>query len=1526
MSHQRTIDDILLDDSDDDNESKGDNGKIIAVTGSVDLETLLLEDDDADDNNDYKYIPPSSNTNDINDESLNSMNMISLLNTLQGLDDKDQQIIQDDDSISDENFISSNDFNSRRSSEPRIGVDLESSIWDPNVSTKQKLTALIAADRREQRQLLVGSKEIVSALHINHSKDGISRKNESSIESRHNNVKCTELETLSSQLMRNASYKQHGPGIATVICTHSKFIAIGTSKGLILLFDYSQEIRQVIGSTVAQTSRSIAPVTCLSISVSGTTLICGYDSGEVALWDITKGTILKRVTDLHTTKIIRINFVRNISDGLPNVSGGGSEHHVISADDKGVVRTIHFTKMLWTSYMADSECLLDSSSGAILDMVPLLPLFEAIEAETKAFASRNSNTNNSINSPKFQENILAQMSEIAQTNIFISNPNQQFVAFNSVLRTYIVQVQPIVRIIHKWAAPEGVCDPITHGINPEYVACIDWYWNLPLEFSIVETLKKDKTSIGYFNPLIARSWGGHVEIHSMWASARSNASDMFTFKLQQELFFSNCNILGLRWISRSRLVLLTATEIMVLSSTLELMERTTLTTKLQVSLRSSLDERSSLSQPIPSIFSAYAQDFYILTPESLCSFQMQSWVEIADQLIRGGKWLEALALVIECVAGKRNDVVSDEVHIERFIKSYVDLAVTQSPNTNQGKSIQSTARNHYHLVAGVCIEYCALTGCYSLLFGPLYDAFKRTRQQLIFLQSLESFIISKNITSLPPHILSDMLDAASSSQQGLASLDRIIAYLDVNHIDLDTVGRFLLNHNMISSFLYVYSNGLHDYGGAFHIIFDKMMVLQLETQGTGDSFPTPLQADAGYKMLLFLQYTFEDKVFPRGDSLTIPSQWLMELMEAVLNPSYCAAPYSKDEALNILLSEIRFPYLLYLAKIDSPATVHCAASGLKRIYEANKLEAVPCKTFSSIVEMFIRLFEFVESFNTELAAHDEIRQIYFDNVIEILVLDPTPLPTSLVISMIKFCHQSIQPQSQAENLLVSMVYNQSRHSSGVLETHVREELECHNFWRAALNMQNGSRSIGRIVNVKDFERAIRSYMKRQESDLSSSSNQQVYTFVQAQFDMLFQDNTSADITREFCLSLCRKTIDLMDINQEQTKILVCNILLDHVGDLIEHTKKHPYVQFELLRSIERSIVNDSGKELSSYFTALDQLVYIKLIISYAPGDLFAFIKSNDSYPLDECLALFREHSVADATSWLLEKTGETNSALNLLLSEISKNIQSAKRSIDMNLNEASISAEKTIILQILNKMGNSRTEAATRLKCYSELSHPLDCCIGLCSRNSSKLNPTLWFTTFEFLLKERQGIRRGSISSASEVVYAMIGQLIKTFMVHMRTCVPPKEIILTVTQAHATGTRYEEFKDVMTNMIDSYSWETLVQETLVNMHLSDLFTLHTKKCSMIKKSVRYEKTSKFDDLLLHDLDDSAHQSKQASCISKPTNSSKLLIGKKYSRSGLDVAPPIHVPTTILDDSDTRMPGVLPFTPKYSSEYDGVGYN
>lgn len=57
-----------------------------------------------------------------------------------------------------------------------------------------------------------------------------------------NVVKVESMEAISRQLFKNWDMKENGPGSPTVIAIHSKFIAIGTSRSLVLVFDHFQNV------------------------------------------------------------------------------------------------------------------------------------------------------------------------------------------------------------------------------------------------------------------------------------------------------------------------------------------------------------------------------------------------------------------------------------------------------------------------------------------------------------------------------------------------------------------------------------------------------------------------------------------------------------------------------------------------------------------------------------------------------------------------------------------------------------------------------------------------------------------------------------------------------------------------------------------------------------------------------------------------------------------------------------------------------------------------------------------------------------------------------------------------------------------------------------------------------------------------------------------------------------------------------------------------------------------------------------
>ncbi|CAM9152171.1 unnamed protein product, partial [Ectocarpus fasciculatus] len=403
-------------------------------------------------------------------------------------------------------------------------------------------------------------------------------------------IKASELEALSSQLRRNAQFKQHGPGVATVLFVHLKFIAIGTSRGLILLFDHFQEIRQVIGSntnTAAQTVKTNAAVTSIDSTTAADVLVAGYDNGEVLLWDVPKGVILKRLTELHRMRVVRLNH---------SGSAGSHDVSVITVDTEGVVHRAKFSKMIWTSYTIETDCLLDGKTGSVVDL-SVLPPVPTVSRYTSAATAL------------------------------------LWAALATCTKTYIIQVQPAIKILHRWSPPVPVKD-----IPTPVVVSLDWLWHP----------EDDGNQVTVY-PILARTWGPHVQLITCFSKARRKQNDgtegVGFFEISSRTL--DDNIVTAKWLSLDsmKLVLLTATNMLVLDASraeLETVEMMQLSPTIVSSISDNFP-KNRLDEGLLTTGCSSNDSFFLLTASELYNFTLQSWVEQVEVMIKEGKWLDALA-------------------------------------------------------------------------------------------------------------------------------------------------------------------------------------------------------------------------------------------------------------------------------------------------------------------------------------------------------------------------------------------------------------------------------------------------------------------------------------------------------------------------------------------------------------------------------------------------------------------------------------------------------------------------------------------------------------------------------------------------------------------------------------------------------------------------------------------------------------------------------------------------------------------
>jgi hypothetical protein len=624
-------------------------------------------------------------------------------------------------------------------------------------------------------------------------------------------------------------------------------------------------------------------------------------------------------------------------------------------------------------------------------------------------------------------------------------------------------------------------------------------------------------------------------------------------------------------------------------------------------------------------------------------------------------------------------------------------------------------------VAGVCIEYCVMSGSLELLFGDIFQLFKAVRQEHVFLEEIEPYILKREVSALPQHILTAFVDCCARSLK-LAALERCTCYLDLNNNNVAELAACLSTNALFSGrtkqryisiyvhpnpvcssgFLYVQAYKVGNYAEAFMVVFEMLKSTKTvapsapgnRSSGIEGTYPSLDQSHIGYKLLLFCKYVAENKIFPRGDILLSSPSQIGALISGILMRQAGATT-----------ADTEFPVLMPLAKIDSSGSVYCSSLLISRL--ASSKEQV-----AAVGELYSDLYAFVCTADRLFSRGVHLQKLFFSFALDHLTSIPHQLSPLLLNGVVAHCSAEFTSRKEAEEMMFGLAARQSKYSdtAGTL----RDILVRHSFWKALLGMQNRKQF---SASKNDFEAALRFYsgMRSNSSSTGSSnssnigaisgkqvaSEELVFDYISSQFtaySMDFNVGSNANVEEIIVEGqgrsrtnstgaiqnpltdarkvLCRFLVELFNINEQRTTKLACQYLANSVTDIISSTTKNPMVQYAVLKALIHEIKEDPERELSDYLTHNDVLTYIRLLLAFNVDDAYKFLSSTSHYPLDEALALCREKEVLDASAHLLERAGDASGALSLLCTDISKRIQAAKAEIDALLRTDTVGSRR----------------------------------------------------------------------------------------------------------------------------------------------------------------------------------------------------------------------------------------------------------
>uniref|UniRef100_A0A8C1YN13 VPS8 subunit of CORVET complex n=1 Tax=Cyprinus carpio TaxID=7962 RepID=A0A8C1YN13_CYPCA len=581
------------------------------------------------------------------------------------------------------------------------------------------------------------------------------------------------LKGISAQIVSAAD--KVDAGLPTAI-TVSNVIAVGTSHGLVLVFDQNQALRLCLGTTA--TGAEYGAVSALSINHDCTRLLCGFAKGQITMWDLANGKLLRTITDAHPpgTAILHVKFTDHPALAVCNDSGGS-------------VFELSFRRVMGMR-TCESRCLFSGSKGEVCCVEPLHAGLE------------------------LKDHPISQYSLLAMA---------------SLTKILLIGLKPSLKV---WMTfPYGKTDPASVPLLAWQFVAVQKTINPVLAFCRGDTIhfllvKKDES--GTIHVIKQRQLQLNCDLISLsWINPRTLVLMDSTEKLrvvdrpsQEELETVDMAELQLVYNSSHFKSLATGGNV---SQALALVGEKTCYQSV-CSYAGQIMYLGTKSVHIMTLRNWRERVDHLLKQEKFMEALSLAWS------FHEGTAKAVLGLFAD--PAKRKGVVADKM--VEILLQYVDRSLKKCPE--QGK-IQ-VMEQHFQDIVPVMVDYCLLLQRTDLLFNQIYPRLvENSVARGVFLESLEPYILSERIGCLTAAVMRDLLSYFQENGM-MDSVEGCLVHMDITNLDIQQVVQMCWDNQLYDAMIYVFNSGMNDYISPMeHVVMGNKMLVYISCCLAGRAYP-----------------------------------------------------------------------------------------------------------------------------------------------------------------------------------------------------------------------------------------------------------------------------------------------------------------------------------------------------------------------------------------------------------------------------------------------------------------------------------------------------------------------------------------------------------------------------------------------------------------------------------------------------------------------------------------------------------------
>lgn len=1046
-------------------------------------------------------------------------------------------------------------------------------------------------------------------------------------------VRWTKLKKLNGQAFSEVGKRNFG--VPTCIAV-SASIVLGTSKGIILVFDYYQKLKSIIGpGTKAVESGAI---TSIAISADHLIVAGGHANGSIFTWETARAAR----PFLHIPSLEPSQMARRTMDGhIPNIPIRhlgflGTRHTaLVSADDRGMAFSHLATRGL----------------GAVGRAV-----------KTTRILGRYPNDVSTSGKPRKPSTVLA-FASLPLGNVERCTDTLGLTAMLTPYLLVIVSTTPVAQTQHKVSRPKEV------AAHSAMSGCLAWFPAVKLK------VKDPKTGSDISQVKLVYCWSNVLTVLDVdeIESQDKDKPATLSFKARSRWKAEEA-IVAVQWLSRSVIIVLTITQRLIvledgsmrMTEAFDLVHKhiyhQDLFSKQLHSLVEQLDEEDPsmhgvVADAFHMSFKAYKGRMFLLGFNDVSIGSLSNWADRLIALMEDGDYIGAIQLATSYYTGDADKLTiglpEDAQLRHSMVEEKLIEIMTASLKFAFGQLQKgSTVAEDVSLggLAEACFEACLSLGNIDFLFDEAYEWYEEGNSEGIFLETLEPHILEKHITTIPPTVVKTMV-THFVSKGNENRLEEMICHMDIATLDIDQITILCKQHNLYDALIYVWNQALSDYVTPL-IDLLTLLVPIIENKGftNGNAMEDPVLSVNALKMFPYLSYTFTGRIYPTGELLEDEQAlnakaelyWFLFSGKTITWPKGSEKPFLTKSSPN---QEQSFPYLRLILKFDAPSFL----SALNEGFEDSFLNDTPERAVNggsshnlpeervfglSVNRQYIITILLEVMNGNDFAAKDTI---YLDMFIarnlpkfpQYLLLPGTALHKVLT-GLCNYPGEDIADDAQLSAEYLLSVYHPPDFLSLVpLFRNAR-------FYRVLKHMYKSERQHNKLIEMyfedPDDRESIFSCLAeclRSHSGLTKRQIKEVHEVIEAHARELVNINPTrtAETIDLYAPSLHQKLLDSI-VNDPEVQYVYLHTLLESIGK-------------------EGSVPN---RESRADFTEH----YVQLMCKFDPSHVVDFVElvQTSDLHLEKVLPYLEESGVIDAAVILMSRDGQIREAMDRLVKHL----------------------------------------------------------------------------------------------------------------------------------------------------------------------------------------------------------------------------------------------------------------------------------